>query len=47
MGKIDLLPFICKTPMKVNKESAMTGAQTARIKGILSVCPKAKESSLK
>ena len=33
--------------MKVNNPNAKTGAQTANIRGILSVCPKAKDKSLK
>ena len=39
--------LICKTPIKVNKLKAITGAQTDKIKGILSVFPNAIERSLK
>ena len=39
--------LICKTPMRVKKLKAITGDHMARTKETLSVCPKAKERSLK
>ena len=39
--------LICKTPINVKKPNAITGAQTAKIRGILLVCPKANDKSLK
>ena len=39
--------LICKTPINIKKLSANTGAQTAKVRGILSVCPNASERSLK
>ena len=39
--------FICKTPIKVKRLKAITGAQIDNTKGILSVFPRAKEKSFK
>ena len=39
--------LICKTPINVKKLKANTGDQIANTNGILSVCPRAKERSLK
>ena len=45
--KRNYFSLICKTPIKVKRLKAITGAQTDKIKGILSVLPNAKERSLK
>ena len=45
--KIIYFSLICNTPTKAKRLNANTGAQTAKINGILSVCPKARDKSLK
>ena len=45
--KWNYFSFICKIPIKVNNDNAIIGAQTAKIRGILSVWPRARDKSLK